>query len=209
MSDSKMSSKNTAYRRKTSEQRRQDLIEAGIRCLGMGGMSAFTIDNICKQAKVSRGLINHHFDTKDKLLLCIYSSMTDYLVRTEDTDLPRQQIERFIEKSFDESSFDVSALRAWLAIWGQVATNVELMQLHQSRYEKYKNSLVSAIDKIAGKRNLNVDAISIARRLIALIDGLWLEYCLHSDGFSLEVAKMDCYQSLNSNLGATIFRAKN
>ena len=33
-----------AYRRKSAEQRKQDLINAGIACLGKGGISAFTID---------------------------------------------------------------------------------------------------------------------------------------------------------------------
>jgi hypothetical protein len=36
----------------------------------------------------------------------------------------------------------------------------------------------------------------VARQLIALIDGLWLEYCLHSDSFSLSAARTDCYQFL-------------
>ena len=113
-----MPEKSIAYRRKTSDLRRQDLIEAGICCLGQGGISAFTIDNICKQAGVSRGLINHHFKTKDELLLCIYSSMTEYLVREPLPESPIRQLELFIENSFDELSFDRSNLRAWLAIWG-------------------------------------------------------------------------------------------
>ncbi len=200
-----MPEKNIAYLRKTSAQRRQDLIEAGIRCLGQGGMSAFTIDNISKQAGVSRGLINHHFKTKDELLLKIYSAMTAYLVRDEYTESPKQQIELLIENSFDELTFDKSNLRAWLAIWGQVATSPKLKSLHQNRYEIYKAKLITAINEIAQANKLNVDANSMARRLIALIDGLWLEYCLHSDGFSLQAAKMDCFQSLNSNLGISIF----
>ena len=41
-----------------------------------------------------------------------------------------------------------------------------------------------------------VDAASIARQVVALIDGLWLEYCLHSEGFSLADAKRDCLDLL-------------
>jgi hypothetical protein len=40
---------------------------------------------------------------------------------------------------------------------------------------------------------------NVARQLIALIDGLWLEYCLHSEGFSLAAAKTDCYWFLQSH----------
>lgn len=195
-----MATKPVAYQRKTSQQRRYDLIDAGIHCLGQGGISAFTIDKICKQAKVSRGLINHHFKTKEELLLCIYASMTDYLVRIEEADSPELQISAFIENSFDERAFKKSNLRAWLAIWGEVATNPALKSMHEGRYAVYKKRLVSAIRKIATARNIRVDANATARTLIALVDGLWLEYCLHSDGFSLAAAKKDCYQFLTNFL---------
>lgn len=190
------------YRRKKSHNRRLDLIAAGIRCLGEGGLSNFTIDKICKQANVSRGLINHHFKSKDDLLLCIYDSMTLYLVETDETLNPEENVLAVIDKSFNSDSFEKSNLRAWLAVWGEVATHAKLRQLHVTRYRIYRQKISSAIRDIANARRLDIDANAIARQLIALIDGLWLEYCLHSDGFSLEAASKDCYQFLQLNLGA-------
>jgi AcrR family transcriptional regulator len=190
--------KNIAFERKTALERRQELIEAGILCLGKGGMSAFTIDQICKQARVSRGLIHHHFDSKEDLLLCIYAQMTEYLLRDISDRSPFEQIASFIESSFDKNSFKKSSLRAWLAIWGEVATNSRMKALHQERYAKYKQQLMTALHRIASSTGLNLDAEYIARHLIALIDGLWLEYCLHSEGFSLSAAKADCYQFLQT-----------
>jgi AcrR family transcriptional regulator len=191
--------KKIAYRRKTAKQRRQELIQAGITCLGKGGMSAFTIDQICKQAGVSRGLINHHFKTKEDLLTCIYADMTDHLVQESTSDKPRQQLAEIIEFSFDEQSFNRSNLRAWLSIWGEVATNEALNSLHQSRYRKYKARIARALTSIAKTDRTELDADSVARQLIALIDGLWLEYCLHSAGFSLAAARADCYRFLQSH----------
>jgi AcrR family transcriptional regulator len=191
--------KKIAYRRKSAVQRRQELIQAGITCLGKGGMSAFTIDQICKQAGVSRGLINHHFKTKEDLLICIYADMTDHLVQESNSDEPRQQLAQIIETSFDEKSFNRSNLRAWLSIWGEAATNEALNSLHQSRYHKYKARIARALTSIAKTDRTRLDADSVARQLIALIDGLWLEYCLHSAGFSLAAARADCYRFLQSH----------
>ena len=166
-------------------------------------MSAFTIDQICKQAGVSRGLINHHFKTKEDLLTCIYADMTDHLVQNSNTDEPRQQLAEIIDTSFDKQSFNRSNLRAWLSIWGEVATNDALNALHQKRYRLYKSRIVSALTRIAETDKTLLDADSVARQLIALIDGLWLEYCLHSTDFSLAAARADCYRFLQSH-GATI-----
>jgi len=188
--------KDIAYQRKTAQQRRTELVTAGIACLGKGGMTAFTIDQICKQAGVSRGLINHHFKSKEELLVSIYAQMTDYLLRDRSADTPRRQIAGFIDSSFDAASFNKSNLRAWLAIWGQVATQPELKSLHQKRYQQYRQQLVAALSAIAADEQIDIDANSVARQLIALIDGLWLEYCLHSEGFSLADARADCYRLL-------------
>ena len=177
------------------------MIAAGIHCLGNGGMSNFTIDKICKQAKVSRGLINHHFKSKDELLICIYDSMTTYLVAIDESLNSEQRLLSLIHDSFDSSSFEKSNLRAWLAIWGEVATHSALKRLHETRYRQYHQNLSQHIANVASSRQLNVDAPALARQLIALIDGLWLEYCLHSDGYSLQTAARDCYAFLQLQLG--------
>ena len=187
--------KTTAFKRKSANQRRQDLIEAGIECLGKGGMTAFTIDQICSQAGVSRGLVNHHFTSKDDLLVAIYAHMTNYLVVEGDSQL---QVASFIERSFDDELTEKSNLRAWLSIWGQVASNPALKKLHQQRYLEYRQQVADAFYRLGKSKNQKLDSDQLARQLVALIDGLWLEYCLHSEGFSLAAAKADCYQFLQS-----------
>ncbi|MCP4765493.1 MAG: TetR family transcriptional regulator [Gammaproteobacteria bacterium] len=191
--------KKGAFSRKSALHRRKELIEAGIACLGKGGMSAFTIDQICKQAGVSRGLINHHFKSKDDLLIFIYADMTDHLLYDYSCSDPHQLLASIIETSFDEKSFNRSNLRAWLAIWGQVASNEALNDLHRQRYGTYKARIRNALVDISSTKAGLFDVDSVARQLIALIDGLWLEYCLHSSGFSLGSTKTDCYRFLQAH----------
>lgn len=136
-------------------------------------------------------------------MACIYADMTDHLVQNFNSGEPKQQLAEIIDTSFDEQSFNRSNLRAWLSIWGEVATNKVLNSMHQRRYRKYKARIARALTSIAETDKIVLDADSVARQLIALIDGLWLEYCLHSTGFSLAAAKADCYRFLQ-NHGATI-----
>ena len=128
--------------------------------------------------------------------------MTDHLIYEYHCKNDLELLESIIETSFDEKSFNRSNLRAWLAIWGQVASNEALSKLHKVRYDHYKESIKTALQRIStGMSNTmsnHFDVDSVARQMIAIIDGLWLEYCLHSDGFSLALARADCYRFLSA-----------
>ena len=193
------------FARKQPAVRRQLLIEAAIRCLAEGGMSAFTIERICREAGVSRGLINHHFDGKDALLVAIYEAMTEHLAEASGAGLdegdPVRRLNAMIGASFAEDTFARSQLRAWLAVWGEVAADPRLQALHRKRYVDYSDGLRSAISVIAKQRRRTVDAQTLARTLIALIDGLWLEWCLDSSLLSAAQAKTACYDLLEPHLG--------
>lgn len=54
---------------KIGHERRQELIEATIRTIGVNGYDAVTVASICEEAGFSRGLIGHYFSGKDELLL--------------------------------------------------------------------------------------------------------------------------------------------
>ena len=188
--------KQAAYRRKSPAERRRELIDAGIACLGEGGMSGFTIDRICTHAGVSRGLINHHFRTKDELLLQIYAAMTEHLIGEGDSASPLDDLRGIIDFNFDEHSFNTANLRAWLSVWGEIANNRPLFELHRQRYEVFKSRIEADLREIAAQCGLAIESGRVARQLIALIDGLWLEYCLHPEEFTLAMAREDCYHLL-------------
>jgi TetR/AcrR family transcriptional repressor of bet genes len=188
--------KQVSYRRKSPAERRRELIDAGIACLADGGMSGFTIDRICTQAGVSRGLINHHFQTKDELLLQIYAVMTEHLLGEADSGNPMADLRAVIDLNFDERSFNAENLRAWLSVWGEISNNRPLFELHCERYQVYKARIEADLREIADTQGISVEAGRTSRQLIALIDGLWLEYCLHPEEFTLAMAREDCYHLL-------------
>jgi TetR/AcrR family transcriptional repressor of bet genes len=55
------------FERKLPDARRQALVEATIECLKRFGHDGLSIRRISAQAKVSIGLINHHFPTMPSL----------------------------------------------------------------------------------------------------------------------------------------------
>ena len=58
----------TQRRTAAPEERRQQLIEAAIRCISNRGLGETTIATVAQDAGLSQGIINLHFKTKDGLL---------------------------------------------------------------------------------------------------------------------------------------------
>ena len=59
----------TRRRHAPPEQRREQLIKATIKCIARKGLSKTTMADVTKTAKLSLGIVNLHFQSKDKLLV--------------------------------------------------------------------------------------------------------------------------------------------
>ena len=190
------------YRRYSSEERSAMLIDAGIACLARGGILAFTIDNICREAGASRGLITHHFKSKDGLLTAIYDRMyrRSLAVFHDRNDRP-VGIEDVIDAEFHPDVFNRENITVWLALWGEIVTNPVLGQEHRRKYTEYRAGVAEALAHTAKGRERTIDAEALAVTIIALIDGLWIETCIAPDLMSAERAKAACYNVLRPFLG--------
>ena len=188
------------------------LIDAATRCLSEGGIAAFTVDRICKEAKVSRGLINHYFPNKDDLLVAIYKASlyasvnaaiaeAQKLTGEKGAKPPELILAAIVDANFSSDYFSKDNLLVWLSLWGEIATNAKLRSTHRKLYASYRQALAQAIDAVAVSRGRQIDAASLARSFIALVDGLWLEWCLDSRAVSAPAARQSCYELLEAQLG--------
>lgn len=195
------------FARVEADLRRQMLIDAAIRCLAEGGIAAFTVDRISREANVSRGLINHHFDGIAGLLIEVYEAMTQSMLAAGRETLffegnAEERLASVIDTMFRPPMFSKSSLRAWLALWGEVATNPRLKASHRKSYDAYRKAIGDALREIAGARRLKVDGEALAMTVIALIDGLWIEWCLDSSVVSRDTARAAVYDVIEARLGS-------
>ncbi|MBI1417865.1 MAG: TetR family transcriptional regulator [Limimaricola sp.] len=189
------------YRRLKPDDRREMLIAAGLACLKDGGLLAFTIDRITAEAEVSRGLITHHFGSKDGLLVAVYRQMYDRLLDTVLAAESATDLAALIDAVLSEDLFAPGALRAWLALWSEIGSNPALMAVHREHYTRYRTSVASVIATVARARGRKIDAEALAVTLIALVDGLWLERSLDPEGLSGPAARAACTEFLAARLG--------
>lgn len=187
-----MSKKTAAprFRRYPKETRGNMLIEAGLACLARGGIGAFTVDNICREAQVSRGLIQHHFGSKDALLAALYVTMydrfTDVFTAAGEGGL---SLDDLVESCVAPEVYNAASLKIWLALWGEIANNAELRQVHRARYLDLIERVSETVAAHAARTGRTVDARLVATQFIALSDGLWLEHGIDTDMLSQEAAR--------------------
>lgn len=188
------------FERVTADERRARLIEASIECLAKDGIQGFTVDNICREAGTSRGLISHHFGSKDALLAAVYSTIYDrVLANLAELDIDGLSLAGLVDTVLSDSFLNSKYLNVWLALWAEIAVNRELKAEHRKHYALYRESIARAISNIAKARGAKVDSYEIATAFISLMDGLWLEQCLDPTLVSSNRAKQLCLVVLEAS----------
>lgn len=189
------------YRRYPSETRAAMLVEAGLACLARGGIPAFTLDNICRESGASRGLVAHHFGSKEGLLAACYQAMYDRVMGAlRPAEGPAALVE-LLDACFAPEVFNGESLRIWLALWGEIAHSEDLRATHRRLYAAYRAEVAAAIAAEAAARGRPVEAEALAVAFIALSDGVWLEHAIDPALMPPGRARAACRALLEAQLG--------
>jgi AcrR family transcriptional regulator len=184
--------------RETPEIRRKSLIQATMRSIAKYGYSGTTIEKICEEAQISRGLVNHHFKSKEELInqsykeLCAEWEFQTHGMLLETYKEPEDKLYAMIRMSFSPMLFKQEYLGIWVGFWSVIGKSPSLKKLNRTMYGQDRATYQTIFEQIGKKRGIEIDARSAAVSLIALTDGLWLEWCLDSKGFTPQEAETAC-----------------
>lgn len=183
------------FRRQLPEERRRALILATIECLKRYGHEGLSVRTISAVAGVSAGLINHHFPNKDELVAAAYRYFNNELVGAmlaavaRATDSPRARLQAFLNASFSAPNLDADVLAVWVVFWGLYRHSRLIQRVHHETYEDYVRlvrSMLADLMKEARSKQARASPADLrlaAIGLTALVDGLWLEWCLEPGTF--------------------------
>jgi TetR/AcrR family transcriptional regulator, transcriptional repressor of bet genes len=193
------------FERQVPEQRRAALIAATIECLKRYGHEGLSIRTISAQAGVSVGLLNHHFPNKDELVAAAYRQFNRELVDSlreaveRASSAPAARLRAFLNASFSPPNLDADVLAVWVVFWGLYRHSRPIQRVQRETYADYVTlvrgmlgDLVTGADRRGRSRTRKGAATRTRRRvdlrlaaigLTALIDGLWLEWCLEPGVF--------------------------
>jgi AcrR family transcriptional regulator len=113
----KAKSKRTASR----EQRRQQLIDATMKCIGRKGLTGMTLSDVAKEAGLSQGIVNLHFESKENLLTETLLSLADEYRVQFDRALdragpdPADKLQAIMDHDLRPSILDRRKLAVWFA----------------------------------------------------------------------------------------------
>lgn len=186
--------------------RRKSLIDATTRSIAKYGYAGTTIERICTEAGVSRGLINHHFGSKDELILQSYKQLCDeWAYYTQDMmeggGEPEDVLRAAIERNFNTRTFKPEYLSIWLGFYSVIPKSPELRKLDRALYRLDLKNFEALFERLARKRGVTLNARLQAIGLMSLIEGLWLQWALDPKSFSVDEAKAVCLGSVAALLG--------
>lgn len=190
------------FTRLAAADRRLALIEAALACMAEGGLPGFTVDRVCTRAGVSRGLVTHHFGGMAGLLAATYAHLYAQAIPTL-TTLPAatSRLTALIDVLCDPKYFNRSSLNIWLSMWGAVSNTAELMDEHRRQYGAYVGMVGAVISDQAAASGKEVDADTLARTFICLIDGLSLQHCIDPPSMPPQMARKACLDFFDQTLG--------
>ena len=185
-----MSPRKPRFERQLPQERRQALIDATIESLKRYGHEGLSVRRISAQAGVSIGLINHHFPKKEALVAQAYRHFNSQLVggvRAAALQAPaaaRARLRAFFKATFSPPNLDRDVLTVWVVFWGLYRHSAEIQKVHCETYREHIDLVRSMLADLAAEAGKFRFSLRLAATgLTAMIDGLWLEWCLDPGNF--------------------------
>lgn len=187
----------------TKEQRREQLMKATIRSVAKRGLAETTMADVTREAGLSLGIVNLHFQSKYRLFEETLRYLSDeyeaagYAAMGKAGSAAADKLRALVNLDFGPKVCDRKKLSVWFAFWGEAKSRPTYLQIcakNDRRYEKLVTDLCQEIIDEGGYEN--VTAKAIANGLSALVNGLWLDLLMTPEDIDRDSARDICLSYL-------------
>ena len=191
------SHESSTKRTASKEARRLQLIQATIRSIAKHGLTDTTISTVSHEAKLSQGIVNLHFHSKDRLLIETLQFVTDEYRDTWEKALAHagpsvsERLFALLSVDYDKSVFERNKIAVWFAFWSETKSRPTYRKLCAERdtvYDTVLTQLVARVIEDGGYGSL--DPAIIANGLAAMAEGLWLDMLVNPREMNREKAHL-------------------
>ncbi|MFN0148102.1 MAG: TetR/AcrR family transcriptional regulator [Dehalococcoidia bacterium] len=178
-----------------AEIRRRQIVDAAIRVMAEKGWNDTSIDEITREAGVSRGLVSYHFRDKADLLSsmlarCSGAAQDVVTEAIEATPDPVERLRVTIRASLNLTREDPAIYDIFLHFMASGRSNPELGQQIRELYSGFRRGTAISIahgQRIGLFRN-DIDPAAAAARHIGAMTGFALQWLLDPGAFPFEDA---------------------
>ncbi len=178
------------------EARRIQLIEATIDCIARRGFSDLTLAQVAEAARLSVGIVNFYFRSKDALLIATLKHLVEEYRRQIDDAVakvgpaPMAQIDAMLEVDFHRAVANRKQVTVWYAFWGETRWRPEFLRICSELSVAFQTGMTDLFRRIiADGGYAGIDPDLVARGYNAMIDGLWLDMLISPKETDRESAK--------------------
>ena len=189
--------------RGTREGRRRELVDAAINIIAENGLAATTLAKVAAEAGLTAGIVNHHFDTKDALLIETLRTLSDEFGQRLETVLAAAGedaaagLVAIIDHNFDPAISDARHVAVWLAFQAEAPWRAAYTELCGDRDGQYMDAIRNRIAKLGAEP---AAADVLARAFAGLIDRYWQDSLFLGARFDRAAARAACRRFLRAVL---------
>jgi AcrR family transcriptional regulator len=174
--------------RRTQQQRREKtetaLLAAAGQLIVESGVRSLTLARVGERAGYSRGIVTHHFGSKQAMLHAVaQTSQSGFVPGLADLPPGLERLLSLIEGYLNRLGADDSPGRAFLVLWAEAATDPELAVIFRGRDQQFRADLQA--DVIAGVKagtiRPTVDPGDISVAILGQLRGIGMQLLFTPD----------------------------
>lgn len=187
-----------------SEETRSKILGAAIKLFSTRGFNSASVDDICKDAGISKGAFYHHFKSKQALFLALLDgwlqTIDNAIEASKDKTVPEtfMQITEAFPYIFETAG---EGLPMFLEFWMQASRDEKIWQASIAPYRRYQKHFTQLIKKGVDEGSfVEVDPELTSRMIISTAMGLLLQSLLDPKGAKWEMVARDSTNMLVNSL---------
>lgn len=185
--------------RGTREGRRRDLVGAAIIVIARYGLAGTTLAKVAAEAGLTAGIVNHHFDTKEALLIETLRTLSEEFGQGLEQalagagDNATAGLEAIIDHNFDPAISDAAHVAVWSAFQAEAPWRAAYTEICGDRDAFYMDAIRGRLARLgAGAAEADV----LARAFAGLLDRYWQDILFLDTRFDRQAARAACRRFL-------------
>src|SRR5512135_1945561 len=173
-----------------SEETRSRILDAAIKLFSSRGYNQASVDDICREAGISKGAFYHHFKSKQALFLALLDGWLEFVDNAIEASKDQTVPETFMQMTqafpyIFETAGD--GLPMFLEFWLQASRDKKIWEASIAPYRRYHKYFTTLIKKGVEEGSfIEVDPELTSRMIVSTAIGLLLQSLLDPKGANWE-----------------------